>query len=579
MLTKLSIRNLKRFDSVEIDLGRAVVFVGPNNSGKTTALQALSLWRHGLLAWTAKRESGSVAEKRPGVALNRRDLIAIPVPSAKQLWRRLETRHARKKSGKLETENIRIEIVVEGIDDLTGTAWTCGLEFDWGNEESFYCRPLRLEKSKNVGRMPVPPQAADTKIAFLPPMSGIAAIEPRLERGRVDVLLGEGQTAQVLRNLCHQIAEDRSDPGAWDEMSGHIKILFGVDLRRPTYLAARGEITMTYAEANGTVLDIAAAGRGLQQTALLLSHVYANPRTILLLDEPDAHLEILRQRQIYQLLSSLAQEKGSQLICASHSEIVLNEAAERDVVVAFLGKPHRIDDRGAQLRKSLAEIGFDQYYQAQSNGWVLYLEGSTDLAILQAFAATLDHPARTALAQPFVRYVENQTGSARGHFRALKEAVPNLQGVAIFDRLQTTPDSPTDLAIRSWQKYEIENYLTRKDVLLAFAAHATADDLVGQAESASRREAMGQAIEQIEAALKALDKDPWSDDIKASTEVLEPIFRRYFERLKLPMLVRKSSAHILASFLPRAHISPEIVETLDLIDATARRAKRAEDSY
>ena len=48
MLTKLIVRNFKRFGEVEVDLGDAVVFIGPNNSGKTSALQALALWQIGL---------------------------------------------------------------------------------------------------------------------------------------------------------------------------------------------------------------------------------------------------------------------------------------------------------------------------------------------------------------------------------------------------------------------------------------------------------------------------------------------------------------------------------------------------
>jgi predicted ATP-dependent endonuclease of OLD family len=39
MLTQLIIRNFKLFDEVAIELGERVVFVGPNNSGKTSALQ------------------------------------------------------------------------------------------------------------------------------------------------------------------------------------------------------------------------------------------------------------------------------------------------------------------------------------------------------------------------------------------------------------------------------------------------------------------------------------------------------------------------------------------------------------
>ena len=43
MLTKLIIRKFKRFGQIEIELGNPVVFIGPNNSGKTSALQALAL--------------------------------------------------------------------------------------------------------------------------------------------------------------------------------------------------------------------------------------------------------------------------------------------------------------------------------------------------------------------------------------------------------------------------------------------------------------------------------------------------------------------------------------------------------
>ena len=50
MLTRLRVRNFKTLESLEIELGQTVVFVGPNNSGKTSALQALALWRSGILA-------------------------------------------------------------------------------------------------------------------------------------------------------------------------------------------------------------------------------------------------------------------------------------------------------------------------------------------------------------------------------------------------------------------------------------------------------------------------------------------------------------------------------------------------
>ena len=163
------------------------------------------------------------------------------------------------------------------------------------------------------------------------------------------------------KRLSYQIYDQLEPKNRWAALTQSIHSLFGVRLLPPQYLKERGEITMAYEEQSGVRLDLSSAGRGLQQTLLLLAHLYANPRTILLLDEPDAHLEILRQRQIYKLITEIASEQGSQVIAASHSEIILNEAADRDIVIAFVGEPHRIDDRGSQVLKSLKEIGYDQY--------------------------------------------------------------------------------------------------------------------------------------------------------------------------------------------------------------------------
>ena len=65
VLTNLRIKNFKRLEDVEIELGKTVVFIGPNNSGKTTALQALALWEIGLRRWVEKRSAKDTPEKRP----------------------------------------------------------------------------------------------------------------------------------------------------------------------------------------------------------------------------------------------------------------------------------------------------------------------------------------------------------------------------------------------------------------------------------------------------------------------------------------------------------------------------------
>ena len=568
MLTRLVIRNFKAFADVDIELGDRVVFVGPNNSGKTSALQALALWNAGVRRWVEKRGAAEVSKERSGVTINRRDLIALPIPSANLLWRNLHVHEGAKTGEETGTKNILIDIEVEGT--ANGATWQTCMEFNYANEESFYCRS---RVGADGARSALPDAAARVKLAFLPPpMSALASNETILTEGAIAVRIGEGRTAEVLRNLCWQ-AYQLPDKSRWAKIKDHMRDLFGIALADPVHVPERGELTMEFR--SGTIdLDLSASGRGQQQMLLLLAHMAANPGSVLLLDEPDAHLEMLRQRQMYDVLTSLAAETGSQIIAASHSEVLLNEAADRDIVVAFVGKPHRIDNRGKQVVKALKEIGFDQYLQAEQTGWVLYLEGSTDLAILHAFADTLDHPVKRFLDRPFVHYVSDQPSAAKAHFHGLREAKPDLVGIAIFDRLPSPPAPDPYLAQEMWTRNEIENYLTTRDVLVAyardFATRESGTPLFAQSVVSS----MGAAIDLMLASLENLGKpDPFGPDLKVSTDFLDPVFKAFFKSIHLPeATMRKTDYHTLARFVPAAAIPTEVVDMLNRIHAVASRA-------
>lgn len=582
MLTKLIIRNFKRFDEVEIPLANPVVFVGPNNSGKTSALQALALWDLGLRRWKEKRSERGAPEKRPGVAINRRDLLMVPVPAANLLWRGLHVRNVQRVGGRQRTQNIRIEVLVEG--NTGDKDWRCGLEFDFANDESFFCRPLRLEDRKDSPRMPVPEEAYAIEVAYLPPMSGLASNETRLDAGAINVRLGEGRTAEVLRNLCYLLSADGSGAGRWKNVQERIHDLFQVRLETPVYIPERGEIEMTYREPDGTRLDLSSSGRGLQQTLLLLSYLSLHPGSVLLLDEPDAHLEVLRQREIFQLLTSTARKSGSQIIIASHSEELLNQAAgtREDSVVAFLGKPHRIPPhRTTIVRRALDSIRFDQYYLAEQKGWVLYLEDRTDLEILRAFAERLGHSAREALLAPFMFPVGNQPNRGREHFNALSEAKPDLLGYLLVDQDAPELQSRPALREKKWERREIENYVCDPRALYSFAAAELSKDFAGGplfepswAEKAEQ--AMRKAVkDRVPRAALRDPADPWWRTVKASDDFLDLIFPQFFKSMGLRTDIRKADYYRLVKHLPDDAISPEVTEVLDVIADIAARAKPA----
>lgn len=322
---------------------------------------------------------------------------------------------------------------------------------------------------------------------------------------------------------------------------------------------------MNYQNRSGVVLDISTTGGGERQTLLLLTYMAINPHAVLLLDEPDAHLEILRQREMYEILSQEAAKTNSQVIIASHSEVILNEAAERDMIIAFVGKPHRINDRGSQVFKALRDIRFEEYYLAEEKGWILYLEGSTDLSILRKIASRLNHKAREILERPFVHYLNcNQPNKAKEHFYALREAEPNLKGIAIYDRLDRELVTDPFLVQITWSKREIENYLCQKETLIKFAEER-GKKIGGEMWTSMWKEKMEEALKEVESALRTLGKNPWDENIKASDEFLTPLFQSFYNKLQWPNEMTKTNFHELADYIPIDKIDQEISNVLDKI--------------
>ena len=474
--------------------------------------------------------------------------------------------------------NVRVDITVEGV--TLDRPWICAFEFDYANQESLYCRPLRRSEAKDPERIPVPAEAKGIEAAFLPPMSGLQDREFAKQGGEISFLIGQGRTAEVLRNLCLQIAGDEGKSKPWTEITEHIKRLFGVELDAPKLITERSEITMTYRDRGEIRLDLSSAGRGLHQTLLLLAYLAVHPNSVLLLDEPDAHLEILRQKQIHKLLTDTARAQNSQIVAASHSEVVLNEAADRDVVVSFVGHPHRINDRGSQLRKALVDIGFEDFYQAEEKGWVLYLEGSTDLAILQAFAQALSHPVAEDLELCFTHYIENQPQKAREHFRGLREGKSDLVGLVLCDRLERALNPTEELNELTWRRREIENYLCQPETLLAYAESGVEEESPGPLFDKVTREGRRKAMEDcildlVPPVARRNSNDVWWVDTKASTDFLDRLFDAFFERLGLPNLLLKTNYHVLAKYVRTDQIDPEVTEKLNAIFQVARKARPA----
>jgi predicted ATPase len=474
MIKQVRISHFKRFGENEsIDLtGDVILLAGPNNSGKSTLLQAIAAWNLALRRWIAER--GNRQSKRR-ISLTADEFTALPLREMSLLWENRRTAVARKISGGKVTSEARPIIITVTADGLNGDSWELSIEFLYASQKLIYARPIDINDPTKPSPV-IPVGAERLNIVHIPPFSGLETEEPFRDIGIQNRLIGQGRPGEIVRNLLWDLWR-QSDKSSWQKLVQDIKHLFQYELLPPAYGAAQPFIVCEYRPASQSgnrppKLDIANAGSGFHQTLLLLAFFYAKPATVLLLDEPDAHLHFILQREVFNHLRAVAAERRCQLIVATHAEALLDSTEATDIL-SFFNKPHRLQTRQqlTDLRSALHRLSSTDMLQADHVGAILYVEDESDAKILGEWTNLLGHISQSFFKLPYLYFMggSGQLGEVKRHFSALKIAFPDIRGICLLDRDKSTgPDSidfPNGLQLLRWRRYEIENYLLNPEVI------------------------------------------------------------------------------------------------------------------
>jgi hypothetical protein len=311
--------------------------------------------------------------------LNRLAIVAVPVERTRLYWHDTRSGSSNKPT---------YFFITVGLE-WGGAVVPLRLRFRYSNDELVYVQPDGGVEAVDPGLVAY---AAGINVHLLYSMSGLQVSETVLVPAYIDLLLGQGRTAEVLRNLCLMV--HRTSSSAWDRIVALMQRLFGVGLGTPSQ-NAQGIIDLSYSQAGARdPLTLGMAGRGFLQVLLIVAYLYSHRRGVLLIDEPDAHLEILRQKQIYQLLRDIADETESQVVIVTHSESVLEAALDRNLTLLVGGRAEAIAKR-EDIKNALKHYGTGHYVRAREAGHVLYVEGGTDIDMLRALSQRLGHPLAT----------------------------------------------------------------------------------------------------------------------------------------------------------------------------------------
>ncbi len=550
MIKKVVIRNFKKFDEVTFEIPGHVVLAGPNNTGKTTMLQAIAAWGLALTEWRTLNDFN----RRNGYSqkpIARQAFSAVPLRAYDLLWR------DRSYGGTIEIE----------VQSVSG--WSIAMELIANSTEQIYVRP----------KSDVDPHSAQFDgfdIVFVPPMTGLSTDEPVYQKPYLEQRLGQARPGEVLRNL---LLQAHSSEKAWSKLQSSIMSLFGYELLPPN---GRGAfIVAEYRPKPGAAaFDIASAGSGFQQILMLLTFLTTRPASILLLDEPDAHLHVILQDAVFGELRSVAAEQKSQLIIATHSEKIIN-AVDPSTLCAMLDRPRMLStsDQQSTLIKSLGCLSNVDLTLALDAPGILYTENYTDLEILRAWARVLKHPAYETLTtrlfwqRTVIQPREGAEGiPAKEHYEALKLMRDDLPGLELVDGdahadRKSTKITGQGLQRLRWRRYEIESYLVHPAALWRFL-----EDQIGPAAAQQAKSDFDTYL--LKTFTAEWIQDPLGDHAlveayleskKARTIVLPPILNTG----GLPAFPYQEYYKIATTMLAE-EIHPDVKEALDQIQKAFR---------
>jgi AAA ATPase domain len=158
---------------------------------------------------------------------------------------------------------------------------------------------------------------------YSPGLAGIARSEAFISNGVLLRTIARGDANLVLRNILLRLSDDGHQE-AWSEFLNDLKQLFGdisIDVK---YNADTDEHIMVAIDTCAGNVPIELAGTGILQAVQILGYVHYFGPSAIILDEPDSHLHPNNQRLLCKLLQGIAEERDTQVFLTTHSRHVVD---------------------------------------------------------------------------------------------------------------------------------------------------------------------------------------------------------------------------------------------------------------
>lgn len=300
--TNLISTQVKRFKGIQnaaFDVDSINVFIGANNSGKSSIAQLLHFGVSIFQAIDLAKRWGNNSS------------VALSLSPAQLLYSPCVDLYALGSGGKLleaSESAIELSLTLSNGEKIV-------LEIRRGRNGNIHV---------NVENVPVAKTLSNLKIPFTiysPGLAGIARYETFISDGVLLRTIARGDANLVLRNILIRLSGKSEE---WSDFTSDLKQLFDRIEISVEFAPETDEHIMVFADLGTGKIPIELAGTGVLQAVQILGYVHFFHPSVIILDEPDSHLHPNNQRLLCKLLQGVAEERATQVFLTTHSRHVVD---------------------------------------------------------------------------------------------------------------------------------------------------------------------------------------------------------------------------------------------------------------
>lgn len=354
---KIRVQKFKKIDDVEVELSSINIFIGTNNSGKSSFIQGVQF---AISACQTLELLGAswVKGKSKTLALDSKDFLYTPTHDISYLY------HGKRLSGSRTREDRN------WIEFTLSNGHESKLKISRGKNGGF---TTQLE-GKDLGS-----QLSSIATPYCVYVPGIAGI-PVLEKYEVPIAVKKsatrGDSNNYLRNILYTISKNNNK---WQAFVDSVNSVYsGVELF-VEFDENTSEYIQVYVVSNNIRLPLDSIGTGLLQAIQIFAYIeYFSPK-IVLLDEPDSHIHPTKQKDLArELVKKVENNPELKIVFSTHSRYILESLEDHAKVVHFQSGKALNDVKGSNILLDIGAADADYLFAKKNLKYVIVTEDKVD---------------------------------------------------------------------------------------------------------------------------------------------------------------------------------------------------------